>query len=997
VHFQEGFGAVTCASHFRTAISPAGAAPEAQHFWRSLEELSGAREFEEALAREFPRHAAVWDASTDRRRFLELMGASLALAGMHGCAAPPPEPILPYVRAPTGMTPGVAMHFATAMPRPSGALGVVATSHMGRPTKIEGNALHPASLGATDAAAQASVLTLYDPDRSQTVKRLGEISTWSAILGAIREALEFAGDGAGLRVLSEPINSPTLLRQRQAFLDRYPGARWHEYEPVSRASVLAGADRAFGRPLAPVYQIGDADVVLSLDSDFLCSGPGAVRYARDFMARRGAEANSANRLYVVETALSPTGAAADHRLPLAPSGVAAFASALAARLGVGEALASNVDERWLAAVAEDLEQHRGQSLVVAGDHQPAAVHALAHAVNAALGNIGATVSFIDPIAPLKGQPSLAELTQDLNAGDVDWLLLLDVNPVYDAPADLDFPASVRRARQAIHVGIYDDETADLCHWHVPAAHYLELWSDARAFDGTASIVQPLITPLYGGKTPHEVLSAVLETTPRSSYELVRETWQESFGDEFERRWHQALGDGVVAGSAFPLQAPTVDAANVASRVAALPVESAGGDEFELALLPDPCVGDGRLANNGWLQELPKPISKLTWVNALLMGPADAERLGLEAGDVVQLAWRGREVVAPVCIVPGHAAGALTCHFGYGRRRAGKTGSGRGFSAYGLTTTDSGYIGGGATLTKTGERLSLARTQQHHAIDGRNIVHTSTVAEFRRDPDAVLPEALHHELPSLYADYEYDGFSWGMAIDLSKCMGCNACVVACQAENNIPIVGKEQVERGREMHWLRLDLYYSGLPENPEAVHQPMLCQHCERAPCEVVCPVAATTHSDEGLNEMTYNRCIGTRYCSNNCPYKVRRFNFFDYTGERPAVLELLQNPDVTVRSRGVMEKCTYCVQRINRARIEAKKQAVESGERARIEDGSLQTACQQACPAEAIAFGDINDAQSRVSRLKADPLNYGVLSELGTRPRTTYLARLRNPNPRLE
>jgi molybdopterin-containing oxidoreductase family iron-sulfur binding subunit len=476
------------------------------------------------------------------------------------------------------------------------------------------------------------------------------------------------------------------------------------------------------------------------------------------------------------------------------------------------------------------------------------------------------------------------------------------------------------------------------------------------------------------------------------------------GDDFDRFWHQALSEGVLPGSAFESQPPEASAgiatvsgdSQTDSTTAGESDRDAVNDVFELALLPDPSLGDGRWANNGWLQELPKPLTKLTWGNAVLIAPAAADRLGLANGDEVRLDVDGRSVSAPVCIVPGHAPGSLTLHLGHGRARAGQTGSGVGVDAYPLATAAGGFLLSGVRLSKTGRRIELARTQEHHAIDGRNIVHSATLDAFLNDPEAVLPEAMHEELPSLYPEDEYKSFAWGMAIDLSKCMGCNACVVACQAENNVPIVGREQVLRGREMHWLRMDLYFAGSPDNPEAIHQPMLCQHCEKAPCEPVCPVAATTHSDEGLNEMTYNRCIGTRYCSNNCPYKVRRFNFLQYQDDQTDVLKLLRNPDVTVRSRGVMEKCTYCVQRIDRARIAAKKAALEEGGPPRIEDGSLQTACQQACPSQAIVFGDIKDSQSRVAKLKEDPRNYGTLAELGTRPRTTYLVRLRNPNPEL-
>lgn len=962
-------------------------------FWRSLDELAGDPAFQERLGREFERLASVMDPATDRRKFVQLLAASMALATMSGCSSPPPEPIMPYVKSPEGIVQGESIYLATAMPSPSGALGLVVTNDMGRPTKVEGNTLHPASLGATDAQSQASILGLYDPDRSQTVKRYGEIATWDAFMNFLRQSGPAAGDGVRLRVLSGPVDSPTLQRQRQALLDQFPSTQWHEYEPAAQGSVRAGARLAFGEDLEPLYQLADADVVLAIDADFMCEGGGSVRYARDFMARRGDPTNP-NRLYAVESMFTSTGAAADHRLPLPPSAVAGFVRALAARMGIGQSAGPYAHQKWVDAVAEDLQ--RGRSAVIAGDHHPAEVHALVHAINNALGNIGTTVQFIEPIAPrLETHQGLPELVAALNAGEVDLLLILDRNPVYDAAPELKFVEALGKAGNAIHWGLYSDETGERCAWHIPAAHYLESWGDARSYDGTAVIIQPLIAPLYGGRTAHELVSALVDDAPQKGYDLVRATWQQQFGDTFDAAWHESLANGLVADSQFsprtPALQPTVNDLSVNAGAGV-----ADGERFEVLILPDPSIGDGRFANNGWLQELPKPFTKLTWENAVLMSPADAERLGCSDGDVVQVAAGERSIEGPVCITPGHAKGCVTCHLGYGRQRAGNIGTDLGYNAYHLRGPQAESIITGARITPTGGHVELARTQKHHVIDGRNIVHSRTVEEFLDDPTGAKSHGGHHEPFSLYPDIEYPGLSWGMSIDLSKCMGCNACMVACQAENNVPIVGKDQVIKSREMHWLRLDVYYSGEAENPEAIHQPMLCQHCEKAPCEVVCPVAATTHSDEGLNEMTYNRCIGTRYCSNNCPYKVRRFNFFEYNGDDTEVVKMQKNPRVTVRSRGVMEKCTYCVQRINSARIGAKKEAVETGEPLSIEDGTLLTACQQACPSQAIVFGNINDENSRVAQLKQDPRDYGVLSELGTRPRTTYMTRLRNPNPAL-
>jgi MoCo/4Fe-4S cofactor protein with predicted Tat translocation signal len=1002
---------VTCPNKTVAGLPSANQTRGLPEFWTCLEELAADADFEERLHREFPRSASAWDfTTTDRRRFLQLMAASMALASASGCSSPPAEQIVPYVRPPEGVVPGIPLHFATAMPLQDGALGLVVTSHMGRPTKVEGNPLHPASLGATDAWAQASVLTLYDPDRSQTVRHLGEISTWGNFIGAIRDALNGVVEGAGIHIVSSPIWSPTLARQRTAFLESHPRARWYFYDPVGRHLARQGAILAYGRDVQPLYRFAESDVVLAIDSDFLMRGSAAVRYSHDLMSRRGnTDAGPPNRLYVVESSITSTGAAADHRLPLTPTSMGRFLRALAARLTPGTSSEAAVEHQaWLEALADDLQKHRGKSIVLAGDQQPPDVHALVHSLNEILGNIGTTIDYIEPVAvdDMEQKSGLRELVNALKADEVNLLVLLDCNPAYDAPPDLDFHVALSKARQAVHFGLYADETAQRCHWHIPAAHYLESWGDARAFDGTAAIVQPLIAPLYDGKTIPEVVSVVMDPAPQASYDLVRDTWKQEFKDAFEQRWQRALRTGLVEDSKFPV-ITTTPQATLSERFAenSNSSEASNAAGYDLMLLPDPTIGDGRFANNGWLQELPKPLTKLTWENAVLLAPSTAQEHGLRTGDIVHLECNDQALDAPVCVVPGHPAGSITCHLGYGRTRAGRTGSGLGFNAYRFRSGEGQYIARGARFSKTGRRVQLAQTQTHHAIDGRNIVRFQTAASSSHNDNHTKSVQAHesgpshsapYPLPSLLAEDSYSGFAWGMAIDLSKCHGCNACVVACQAENNIPIVGKAGVLQSREMHWLRLDLYYSGSPDNPQAIHQPMLCQHCEKAPCEVVCPVAATTHSSEGLNEMTYNRCIGTRYCSNNCPYKVRRFNFFNYQDEVNPVLKLLRNPEVTVRSRGVMEKCTYCVQRINHARIAAKK-AAASGDEPTIADGTLQTACQQSCPTRAIVFGDINDANSEVARLKADPRNYAVLSELGTRPRTTYLAPVRNPNPALE
>jgi molybdopterin-containing oxidoreductase family iron-sulfur binding subunit len=972
-------------------------ARQGSDYWRSLEELAGTPEFQELVENEFPEHASEWHDPVGRRQFLKIMAASLALGGLTACSRPS-DTIVPYAVPPEEVVPGKPLFYATAMPLGGVATGLLVESHMGRPTKVEGNPTHPASLGATDAFAQAAILTLYDPDRSQYVVQGGAVSTWERLTATLAGLLDVqrAGQGAGLRLLTETITSPTLAAQIRALLGRYPAARWHQWEPAGRHAARAGAVLAFGEPLQPIYRLDRAAVVLSLGGGLLDAGPGALRYAREFAAGRRALApqDDMNRLYVAEPMPTPTGAIADHRLPIRTSEMEAFARAVARRLGVAgagsAAEAFPQHARWLDALARDLQAHRGTSLVAAGDAMPPAVHALAHAMNQALGNVGQTALFTAPVEaePVDQLESLRTLTADMEAGKVELLIILGGNPVYTAPADLGFERALAKVGLRVHLAEYEDETSAVCHWHVPETHFLESWGDARAFDGTVSVIQPLIAPLTPGRrSAHELLAALLGEPQRGSYDVVREHWRgELKGQDFESAWRKALHDGVIAATALPLRTPAVRAGALAPAEAPAP---AAAGSLEVSFRPDPTVWDGRFANNAWLQELPKPICKLTWDNAAFLSPATATRLGVASGDVVEIGAGGRSLRAPVWVQPGHAADSVTLHLGYGRRRAGRVGTGAGVNAYLLRTAEQPWVATGATLQKTGERHPMAATQLHHSLAGRHHVRAGSLAEYRKHPE-FAPEMVHFPHADLYPEYPYEGYAWGMAIDLGACMGCGACVVACQAENNIPVVGKDQVIRSREMHWLRIDSYYGGEPEAPEILTQPMLCQHCEKAPCEPVCPVAATAHSSEGLNDMVYNRCVGTRYCSNNCPYKVRRFNFLQYSDNQP-LLQLAHNPDVTVRSRGVMEKCTYCVQRINHARIEAKREDRD------IRDGEVVTACQAACPTRAIVFGNLNDRQSQVARLKAAPRSYGVLAELNTRPRTSYLARIRNPNPEIE
>jgi molybdopterin-containing oxidoreductase family iron-sulfur binding subunit len=964
------------------------AAQKGQAFWRSLEEYSGTPEFAEMLGREFPQHASEWDEGVSRRRFLELSAASLSLAGLSACVKQPREGIVPYVKQPEEIVPGRPLFFATAATLGGYASGLLVESHTGRPTKVEGNPDHPSSLGATDAFSQALVLSLYDPDRSQTIRRLGQIRTWGNFTDELAQRVKVhaALGGEGFRVLTQTVTSPTLAAQMRAVLAALPKARWHQWEPAGRDAVRAGARLAYGQAVETRHDFAKADVVLTLDADPFVSGPGALASARAFARRRreaAASGGNAPRFYAVESTPTASSTLADHRFPVKPSALSAAARALYAAVTGGPADAAIPG---LAAAAADLRAAGARGLVVAGEYAPPDVHALCHASNGALGAIGTTVLLTDPVEaePVDQLASLRDLVADLKAGRVDTLLILGGNPVFDAPADLAFADAVQKAAFRAHLSLYDDETSAYCTWHVNEAHALEAWTDARSLDGTASIAQPLVEPLYGGKSAHEVLAAVLGQPAAKGGDLVKAAWQKQRPAGFDAFWRKALHDGVVEGTALPARALAPKAPPASAPPAPAPAGS-----FELVLRPDPGLFDGRFANSGWLQEMPKPLTKIVWDNVAHLSPKSAEGLGLKNEDVVEIEANERRIALPVWILPGQPDGVVTVHLGFGRTRAGRVGNGVGVDAYRLRTSAALWNATSA-LRRTGAKAELASTQHHFVMEGRHLVRTGTYETYRRDPEFAKKMEEVPEI-SLYPGWTYEHHAWGLAVNLSSCTGCSACVVACQAENNIPTVGKDQVRRGREMHWLRIDRYYEGTPENPAAHNQPVMCMHCEKAPCEVVCPVAATTHSDEGINEMTYNRCIGTKYCSNNCPYKVRRFNFFDYNKDKHLpVLTLLANPNVTVRQKGVMEKCNYCIQRVNRARIAAEK------ENRRVRDGEVVTACQQACPTEALVFGDLNDPTSRAAKMRKDPLEYPLLGEINTRPRTTYLAKLTNPNPAL-
>ncbi len=957
------------------------------------------------LHREFPKGASEWLDGFSRRGFLKTMGASLALAGLTGCTRMPITEIVPYVRQPENVVPGRPMFYATAFTLGGYASPILVESHLFRPTKIEGNPQHPASLGGTDVYAQASILDLYDPDRAQSITYLGDVRSWNAFTEAVRGpmSVEKSIAGGGVRILTQTVSSPTLAAQIRSYLDANPQAKWHVYEPINRDNVYEGARLAFGEVVETRYDLSKADVIVSLDADFLYAGfPGSARYTRDFAARRNPDANM-NRLYVVESTPSSTGMKADHRIPVRASDIEGFARALAAITGTDNGIAGGKNEigRSLLAIWQDLQAHKGSSVVIVGDHQPPAVHALAHTLNQMLGNVRKTVFYTDPVDanPVNRNESLHSLVEDMRAGKVDLLLILGGNPAYDAPAELELASALKSNAVGLKVflGSHRNETAELCQWHVPEAHYLESWSDARAYDGTVSIIQPLIEPLYGGKSAHELITILAGQSGVTGHDLVQSYWQKQHaGADFDAFWRKSLHDGWIAGTSYVPRTPALKTSGFPAS------QSASGANYELNFRRDPSIYDGRFSNNGWLQELPKPLTKLTWDNPIMIGPAMAERLKLNFKDVAELEFNGKKVKGAVWIQAGHPDNSITVFLGYGRTRAGRVGTGTGFDVYPLRTSQTPWFADGAQLRPTGDTYQLASTQGYQTMETPNgserpLVQERSLEEYKKEPNFAKEGEPPQEL-TLYKPFDYskETYAWGMAIDLNACVGCNNCIVACQSENNIAVVGKEQTLKGRYMHWLRVDAYYNGPRENPKGFFQPVPCMQCENAPCELVCPVQATVHSSEGLNDMVYNRCVGTRYCSNNCPYKVRRFNFLLFEDWKTPQFKLMRNPDVTIRSRGVMEKCTYCVQRISEKRIDAETASVSEGKEIRIGD-DLQTACQQSCPANAIVFGNLNDPNSLVNKWKRQARNYSLLGELNTRPRTTYLAEVRNSNPELE
>ena len=980
--------------------------------WTSLERYYRFAEGSAGSSYESGRGQDLGDHAWSRRSFLGVMGASMALAGLSGCRKPI-EKIVPYVTQPEEIIPGVPDFYATSMPRGESAMGLVVECHEGRPTKIEGNPRHPGSLGANDIWAQAAILGLYDPDRSDKVLQSGAEKSFDDFVTFWRGRSEHLAEngGAGLTILSESFASPTLARLRAAFEKECPRAQWVAWEPVSDENHLMAAERQTGERLRPHYRLDRADVILSLDCDFLHSETEAVSYAHDFAQRRRVRSvqDSMNRLYVAESAVSLTGGMADHRIRVAGSRIGDFLRVLCWEFrsrGLGIDLparepAESYDPKILAALAEDLIAAGPKALVAAGRSQPVWVHQTALVLNAALGAVGQTVEYYPVDHTVSHSPhGLQALAETAASGTgIDTLVILGGNPAYDAGAAVRIDEIIAKAAHSVHLSEYQDETSRLCEWHLPRAHFLESWGDTRAFDGTLGIVQPMIQPLHGGIMDCEMYTLLATGLKQRGYDIVRDTWRPLLGPtRFEENWRRVLHEGVWEGEKSSPRAPRVTGRSPRSQ--AKPETKPGADALEVSFSVSSTY-DGRYANNAWLQELPDAVTRLAWGNAALISPQTARELGLLNGDLVRIGVSGSDSgppqaegppTAPVWISPGQADYTVALPLGYGRTSAGEVGNGVGFSAYHLRGGRSEDTSRRVSLTKTGGRVELANVQDYGTQHDRPIVREATFEEYRRHPEFAKEAVEHPPLKSIYPDHDYSrGYQWGMVIDLNACTGCNACVIACQSENNVPVVGEEQVRLGREMHWLRNDRYYVGEPDEPRIVHQPVACQQCENAPCEQVCPVAATSHDSEGLNTMNYNRCIGTRYCSNNCPFKVRRFNFFNYVEDMPETVKMAQNPDVTVRSRGVMEKCTFCLQRIKRAKTTAR----QAGRK--VADGDILTACQQACPSRAIQFGNIRDADSAATALKKMDRNYELLAELNLRPRNSYLARLRNPNPKLE
>ncbi|HZZ59081.1 MAG TPA: TAT-variant-translocated molybdopterin oxidoreductase [Opitutaceae bacterium] len=1059
--------------------APSERAQRGPRYWRSLDELAETPGFRKHLEREFPEGA--WNLEgVDRRHFMKIMAASFALggAGMAGCRRPESN-ILPYGRSVEGQIPGLPLYYSTAMPWRRYAMPLIAETHQGRPTKVEGNPGYAPHGGASSLHAQASLLDMYDPDRAKAHTQDGrtlEVAEVNALLARIGSD---HADGQGLAFLAGFSSSPTRARLVESLKAKFPHAVWAEYEAVSEDPPVEATQTVFGRPLRPIYRFAAAKRIVSIDGDFLGTEAGKLYYSREFAKGRRVKSKDdpMSRLYMAESGFTLTGSMADHRLRVATSHMLAFAAALASKI-TGDAtfdrLAQGLDlnPQWIEECAADLSAHKGECLVVAGCHLPAAVHAIAHAINAALGNLGSTVDFVELTEPAPA--SLADLAGAIRGGRVKTLVILGGNPVYNAPADLDWASLQKSVPQVVRLGYYVDETSAYASVNLAEAHYLESWGDGRTFDGTVVPIQPMILPLFGGLTEIEVLARIAGEADPDPHALVQATFATLPGGKEPKAFEKFLYDGFLEGTAYPTVSPDFNGAGIAALAnAAGRYQALSLDSLEVRLVADYKVDDGRFANNGWLQECPDPMTKVSWDNLILVSPKLGKALGIQSkGSVLQVARdeteqiskgnegapigeltvNGRSVRGPMHIQPGLSDFTVVLPLGYGRTVSGHIGTHAGFNAYVVRTSDAMHVATGGKLRVTGEHMLVANVQEHWSMEGRALVREANLSDFQEHPDFAQEESMEAETPplltaaqaaepvpeqvtniprgnSLYTTPVFKDHieQWGMNIDLNTCIGCNACVVACQAENNIPIVGKDQSIRGRQMHWIRIDRYFSDghastaafggegnreIPEDPQVSLQPVACMQCELAPCEMVCPVNATIHDDQGLNVMAYNRCIGTRYCANNCPYKVRRFNYFDWNERSidslymgplgphgmPELLKMAKNPQVTVRMRGVMEKCTYCVQRIENGKINWKVKSAREGDpgNVTVPDGYIKTACQQVCPVEAIVFGNILDPNSEVSQAKARVQDYALLGYLNTRPRTTYLARLRNPNPRM-
>lgn len=991
-------------------------------YWRSLNELAKNEEYKKFAEREFPEGASELRDGYTRRNFLQIMGASIALAGFAACRKPVKK-IVPHTRMPEYMVPGRALFYATSAPTGAYLTGLLVETNEGRPTKIEGNPDHPSSKGGTNIHHQASVLDMYDPDRSRGIRHNGESSSWQAFLDAANAALT---PSSRIAFISEPNSSATLNRIKRQALQKYPNAQWVTYAPFGEENQLLGNQITFGRKLRTLPDIAQAKIIISFDADFMGTEADSVRNIRAFAdgRRMSSSADDINRLYVVESNYSLTGSNADHRLRIKTSQIKPLLRALAAELsdsfgslsafrGYSNALSNH---EWIGILADEIRQNQGSTLLMAGtDHDPE-THALVAAINDAAGNTSRTVSYAAlPFSEEANQhDAFTDLVAQMNQGQIDGVVMLGTNPVFTAPADLNFSEALRKVPFSVHLANHVDETSRASVWHINRAHYLEYWGDGYDYTGVPSVIQPMIQPLFDGKSEIEVLGAIVSGETIDAVEEIKTTWRPMLGSGFETKWQTLLHDGLLPGAAFQSASVRLQATGLQSLVQQASDSSADG--IELVIKPDPRILDGSLANNGWLQELPDPMTKITWDNVALLSPTTAENLGISTRrfgqtevDMLTIAANGETLTIAAWVVPGHTDENITIYAGYGRNGIGRVADNVGQNAYTLRTSAHPLYTSNVNVSVASGSYDIACVQDHHSMEGRPLVREASLAEYREDPrfaaDMVYVPGKKGGAEHPVTLFEAQTFperqpQWGMAIDLATCIGCGVCTIACQSENNIPVIGKEEVRRGREMHWMRTDRYFSGDERgDAKVVHQPLTCMHCELAPCEQVCPVAATTHSDDGLNQMTYNRCIGTRYCANNCPFKVRRFNFFNYTseylttGDDPEVIQMAMNPDVSIRFRGVMEKCTYCVQRISRGKIDTK---LETGNSIKPADGTVKTACQQACPANAITFGDLTDEQSVISVTKRNERNYVLLEELGIRPRTSYLAKIRNTNEQL-